>query len=196
MKKIGLTGGIGSGKSFIANVLIKMGYPVYNSDQEAKILTQSNPDIRKGLIERFGKQIFEGTTLNKKQLAEFIFNDESHRIFVNGLVHPVVRSDFNRWCLKQNTGLVFNEAAILFETGAYQNFDSNVLVMAPIQLRIDRVVRRDACTPLQAQERIEAQWSDEEKIKLASFCIHNDGSPLLVQIEQMIEFLSSINNQG
>lgn len=98
VKRFGLTGGIGSGKSYIAEILEKMGYPVYYSDERAKVLTDTHPEIRTGLISRFGDQIYSEGILNRKELAAHIFNSEPDRIFVNQLIHPVVRADFDRWC--------------------------------------------------------------------------------------------------
>ncbi len=193
MKRIGLTGGIGSGKSYIAGVLEKMGYPVYYSDEQAKVLTDTHPEIRAGLISRFGTGIYSEGILNRKELAAHIFNSEPDRIFVNQLIHPVVRADFDRWCAEQHTALVFNEAAILFETGAYQQFDATVLVIAPHELRMQRIMERDRCTVEQAEARMKSQWSDEQKIPLATVVITSNGElPLVSQIERAILTLFSL----
>ena len=194
MKRIGLTGGIGSGKSYIAGVLEKMGYPVYYSDEQAKVLTDTHPEIRAGLISRFGTSIYSEGILNRKELAAHIFNSESDRIFVNQLIHPVVRADFDRWCAEQHTALVFNEAAILFETGAYQQFDATVLVIAPLETRIERIMQRDRCTHEQAEARIQSQWSDEQKTPLANAIVSNNGhEAVLIQVEHLTETLK-LNN--
>ena len=193
MKRIGLTGGIGSGKSYIARVLEKMGYPVYYSDEQAKVLTDTHPEIRAGLISRFGTSIYSEETLNRKELAAHIFKSEPDRIFVNQLIHPVVRADFDRWCAEQHTALVFNEAAILFETGAYQQFDATVLVIAPHELRMQRIMERDRCTVEQAAARMKSQWSDEQKMPLATVVITSNGElPLVSQIERVILTLFSL----
>jgi dephospho-CoA kinase len=193
VKRIGLTGGIGSGKSYIAGVLEKMGYPVYYSDEQAKVLTDTHPEIRAGLISRFGTSIYSEETLNRKELAGHIFKSEPDRIFVNQLIHPVVRADFDRWCAEQHTALVFNEAAILFETGAYQQFDATVLVIAPHELRMQRIIERDRCTVEQAAARMKSQWSDEQKIPLATVVITSNGElPLVSQIERVILTLFSL----
>ncbi len=193
MKRIGLTGGIGSGKSYIARVLEKMGYPVYYSDEQAKVLTDTHPEIRAGLISRFGTSIYSEEILNRKELAAHIFKSEPDRIFVNQLIHPVVRADFDRWCAEQHTALVFNEAAILFETGAYQQFDATVLVIAPHELRMQRIMERDRCTVEQAEARMKSQWSDEQKIPLATVVITSNGElPLVSQIERVILTLFSL----
>ena len=196
MKRIGLTGGIGSGKSYIAGVLEKMGYPVYYSDEQAKVLTDTHPEIRAGLIYRFGTSIYSEGILNRKELAAHIFNSEPDRVFVNQLIHPVVRDDFDRWCAEQHTALVFNEAAILFETGAYQQFDATVLVIAPHELRIQRIMERDRCTVEQAEARMKSQWSDEQKIPLATALItNNEQGGVLTQLEELIVSLWP-NNQN
>ncbi len=194
MKRIGLTGGIGSGKSYIAGVLEKMGYPVYYSDQQAKVLTDTHPEIRAGLISRFGTNIYSEGILNRKELAAHIFNSEPDRNFVNQLIHPVVRADFDRWCAEQHTALVFNEAAILFETGAYQQFDATVLVIAPLETRIERIMQRDRCTVEQAEARMKSQWSDEQKTPLANAIVSNNGhEAVLIQVEHLTETLK-LNN--
>ncbi len=196
MKRIGLTGGIGSGKSYIAGVLEKMGYPVYYSDEQAKVLTDTHPEIRAGLISRFGTSIYSEETLNRKELAAHIFKSEPDRIFVNQLIHPVVRADFERWCAEQHTALVFNEAAILFETGAYKQFDATVLVVASHEIRIQRIMERDRCTVEQAEARMKSQWSDEQKIPLATALItNNEQGGVLTQLEELIVSLWP-NNQN
>lgn len=184
MKRIGLSGGIGSGKSYVAEILEKMGFSVYYSDARAKTLTDTHPHIKSELIKRFGTSIYEDGVLNRKALASLIFDSEEYRLFVNNLIHPIVRADFDAWCAQQHSSLVFNEAAILFETGAYRQFDATVLVIAPIDIRLQRIMKRDRCTHEQAEARINSQWSDEQKIPLATYSIRNDGvQPLLVQLE-------------
>jgi dephospho-CoA kinase len=190
MKRIGLSGGIGSGKSYVAEILEKMGFPVYYSDARAKVLTDTHPHIISELIKRFGTTIYEDGVLNRKALASIIFDSEENRLFVNNLIHPIVRADFDAWCAQQNSPLVFNEAAILFETGAYRQFHATVLVIAPFETRIQRMMQRDRCTHEQAEARINSQWSDEQKIPLATWCISNDGvQPLLVQLEGIVRSL-------
>ena len=190
MKRIGLSGGIGSGKSYVAEILEKMGFPVYYSDARAKVLTDTHPHIMSELIKRFGTSIYEDGVLNRKALASIIFDSEENRLFVNNLIHPIVRADFDAWCATQDSPLVFNEAAILFETGAYRQFDATVLVIAPFETRIQRMMQRDRCTREQAEARIQSQWSDEQKIPLATWCISNDGvQPLLQPLEGIVRSL-------
>lgn len=191
MKRIGITGGIGAGKSLVAEIIKAMGYPVYNSDERAKELTESNPKIKEGLIHLFGEEIYQNDTLNKFALAQAIFSDESLREKVNALIHPIVREDFNLWTLAQNNSLVFNESAILFETGSFKNFDAIILVYAPKELRIKRIMKRDNCSENEVLKRMNSQFSDEEKYQLTEFRVLNDGqTPLLVQVEKIILNLS------
>ena len=191
MKRIGITGGIGAGKSLVAEIIKAMGYPVYNSDERAKELTDSNPKIKEGLIHLFGEEIYQNGTLNKFALAQAIFSDESLREKVNALIHPIVREDFNLWALAQNNSLVFNESAILFETGSFKNFDAIILVYAPIELRIKRIMKRDNCSENEVLKRMNSQFSDEEKYQLTEFRVLNDEqTPLLVQVEKIILNLS------
>jgi dephospho-CoA kinase len=187
MKRIGITGGIGAGKSLVAEIIKAMGYPVYNSDERAKELTESNPKIKEGLIHLFGEEIYQNDTLNKFALAQAIFSDESLREKVNALIHPIVREDFNLWALAQNNSLVFNESAILFETGSFKNFDAIILVYAPKELRIKRIMKRDNCSENEVLKRMNSQFSDEEKYELTEFRVLNDEqTPLLKQVEQII----------
>ena len=187
MKRIGITGGIGAGKSLVAEIIKAMGYPVYNSDERAKELTDSNPKIKAGLIHLFGIEIYQNDKLNKFALAQAIFSDESLREKVNALIHPIVREDYNLWALAQNKSLVFNESAILFETGAFKNFDAIILVHAPTALRIKRIIKRDNCTEKEVIYRMNSQFSDEEKYQLTESRIVNDEqTPLLTQVEQII----------
>ncbi|MBM3185996.1 MAG: dephospho-CoA kinase [Bacteroidetes bacterium] len=193
MKRIGLTGGIGSGKSFIANILEHMGFPVYYSDSRSKELTKSNPTIRMGLISLFGEDVFIDGQLNTQLVSTKIFQNEEYRQKVNELIHPIVRKDFEDWAMNQNSNLVFNEAAILFETGAFKNFDATILVCAPLELKIQRVMKRENCSEEEVLARMRKQWSDEEKRKLADFVIENDEKqPIVSQIENALNRL--INN--
>jgi dephospho-CoA kinase len=187
MKRIGITGGIGAGKSLVAEIIKAMGYPVFNSDERAKELTEQDSKIKEGLIHLFGAEIYQNDKLNKFTLAQAIFSDDSLREKVNALIHPIVREDFNLWALAQNTELVFNESAILFETGADKNFDAIILVHAPKELRIKRIMKRDNCSENEVLKRMNSQFSDEEKFQYTELRIVNDEqTPLLTQVEQII----------
>jgi dephospho-CoA kinase len=188
MKRIGITGGIGSGKSFVANIIEKMGYPIYYSDVRSKELTNAHPVIRQGLIDLVGENVYFGGELDKKVLASAIFSNDEIRMKVNQLIHPIVRQDFEDWAKAQTSDLIFNEAAILFETGAYRNFDATILIYAPQELRLKRVLKRDIITKEEVIARMKNQMNDEEKLKMTPYSILNDGEiALLKQIEEVIE---------
>lgn len=190
MKKIGITGGIGSGKSVVGQILEAMHFPVYYSDQQSKILVDTDHVIREELIKLLGKEVYLDGKLNRPFLTQQLFSNDDLRLKINQIIHPKVREAFTIWVNKQSSNLVFNEAAILFETGAYQSMDYTILVTAPLELRIERVLKRDNIAINEIQERISKQWSDEEKIPLADFVIVNDeAKPLLKQVEAVINAL-------
>lgn len=173
MIKVGITGGIGSGKSIICDVLKTLGYPVYNSDNQAKWLMNNHPELKLQLIGLFGSELYLNDQLNKPFLAELIFKDSEIRKKVNELVHPIVRQDFKNWCLDQHTNLVFQESALLLETGNAQSFDSIILVVAPESTRIERVAMRDSKLLSEINNRIQSQLTDTEKQNKANFTIYN-----------------------
>jgi len=191
MLRIGLSGGIGSGKSTVAGILAKMGYPIFYSDQEAKRLYDENPVLQKQLVDLFGPAIYRDGQLNKAFLAQQLFSNAELKAQVTALVHPLVRKAFEVWAQQQVSDLVFNEAAILFETGAYKDFDATVLVTAPIETRIERVQKRDLISREAVLQRIANQWPDSKKINLTTYIITNDGQPLLQQIEDVISKLKT-----
>jgi dephospho-CoA kinase len=191
MLSIGLTGGIGSGKSLVAAVLEHMGYPVFYSDQEAKALYNEDGLLQKELIVLVGDALYVNGIFQKEVLSQALFNNPELKKEVEARVHPLVRKRFETWAHAQKSRLVFNEAAILFETGAHQQFDATVLVCAPLQLRIDRVKKRDGLEEAVIQQRIKAQWDDDKKRELASYIIENDGQPILAQIESLLQSLNT-----
>jgi dephospho-CoA kinase len=186
MLQIGLSGGIGSGKSTIAMVLEKMGYPVFYSDQEAKKLYAEHPVLQKHLLDLLGPEVYQDGQLNKQFLSEQLFSNPELKTQVSALVHPMVRSAFESWAQQQTSDLVFNEAAILFETGAYLLFDATILVMAPLETRIERVQKRDSLSREEVLKRVANQWTDAQKQALTPHQIINDGRPLLIQLELLI----------
>jgi dephospho-CoA kinase len=188
MKKIGLTGGIGAGKSIVARVFATMGFPVFYSDIAGKELLSQNESVKKKVIEIFGTSVYNNGELNRTYLAEKIFSDISLKQELNNIVHPAVRDYFSDWASKQNSPIVFNEAAILFETGSYKHFDFNILISAPKSIRFERVMKRDNLTKSDVEARMKAQWSDEKKRHLANFEIVNDDKQLLIpQIEKVLK---------
>lgn len=192
MKKIGLTGGIGSGKSIICDILKIMGYPIFNSDDEAKLLMVNNQEVIQQIKDVFGEEAYLRNSLNRPFLASKIFNDESLKAELNNIVHPAVRSSFDKWAKKQKANLVFNEAAILFETGAYKSFDYTVLVTAPESIRVNRVIARDNTTTEEVQQRMKNQWKDDFKRELASYVIINDNTTLVTP--QVIAMIKALEN--
>lgn len=188
-KVIGITGGIGSGKSIIGHILSTMGYPVYYSDQEAKWLMDNDPELRKELIAVFGEKAYINNELNRPFLAEKIFTSPELKEKINQIVHPRVRQRFKDFVVNANSPLVFNEAAILFETGGYKDFDATILVVADKETRIQRVMKRDKISREQVEARMNNQWTDEQKLKLASHVIYNNDGDLLVP--QIFDVLDS-----
>ena len=191
MVRIGLTGGIGCGKSYVARLLEKRGIPVYDSDSEAKRLSDSSVDIRNRLIALTGiGNLYADGMLNRKLLAEFLFASNDNARAVENIIHPVVKADFINWAANQTASISAIESAILFESGFTDVVDYIVVVDAPMELRIDRCVNRDSTTKERVLERIAAQMSQEEKCALADFVIFNDNvSDLEQQIDNMLKLL-------
>jgi dephospho-CoA kinase len=196
MLKVGLTGGIGSGKSTVAQIIEAMGYPVFYSDKEAKNILNTNLEIRNKLIAHFGTEIYTNSGIDTKRFSEIVFFEPKNLEIVNDIVHPEVRKYFKNWTEKQKDALVFNEAAILFETGSCNQFDKNILVVAPELVRIARVVERDSVTEDNVLRRMDNQWKDEVKISMADYVIINDNkTPILYQIERIIQDLLLIESE-
>lgn len=192
MLKLGITGGIGSGKSTVSQLLELLGIPVYYADIESKRLTATSLTIKEKLIDVFGSEIYSKGELNKPLLASLIFNDKEKLKTVNGIIHPEVIKDFINWAEQHNTyPIIAHEAAILFESGLNIYMDKTVLVYTPLDIRIDRVMKRDNISKEKVLERINNQMSDDDKIKLSDYVIYNDNSHSL--ISQTVELLSSLN---
>lgn len=190
-KVIGLTGGIGSGKTTIANYFAEMGVPVYIADDEAKKVMQS-ANIIKQIKTTFGDSIFENEILNRAKLAEIVFNDADQLAKLNAIVHPAVKKDFELWLSKnENYSYVVYEAAILFESGRYKECDVIITVTAPEEIRIERVVKRDNTTREQVLSRMKMQWNDEKRISLSNFVINN--SNLKIAKEEVVKILKILN---
>ena len=194
MIKIGITGGIGSGKSVVASLFTLRGVPVYLADEESKRLTNHSPHIREGLIQLFGPTIYIDENLNKPLLASHIFNDPDMRQRVNQIIHPEVKRDFLAWVERQTTPLCAIECAILFESGFNELVDHSLMVYAPLELRINRAIRRDKSTKEAIKRRMESQMPDEEKRDRSDFVIHNDDRKALIpQVDAFISDLLSLS---
>ncbi|MCG2461106.1 dephospho-CoA kinase [Flavobacteriaceae bacterium F89] len=173
MKIIGLTGGIGSGKTTVGRMFHDLGVPVYESDKEAKLLMQNSKEIKVGLEALFGNGAFNGEVLNRKFIADRVFADQNLLQKLNALVHPVVRDHFLSWQKDQRFAYVVQEAAIIFENGQCSNYDKIILVTAPREIRIKRVMQRDGSTRQEILDRMKNQWSEQKKRKLSDFVINN-----------------------
>lgn len=186
---VGITGGIGSGKSFICGIVQHLGYPVYFSDDRASYIRNHHPKVLEGIQNYFGPEFIDSQGIPiKEKLSERVFNHPEDLTFLNELIHPLVKEDFIQWHAQQHAKLCFKEAAILFETGGYKALDYNVLVTAPETLRISRVQQRDGHSREEIQRRISKQWSDEQKRELADFEILNDQkTPVLPQLDKILK---------
>ena len=173
MKIVGLTGGIGSGKTTVASMFNDLGIPVYIADEEAKKLMVSSKVIKRKLIGLFGENAYKKDQLNKPFIAEAIFNNKSLLEKMNAIVHPKVANHFKRWMQKQNAPYVIKEAAILFENGGYKQCDFMITVTASKELKIKRLLKRDDTTLEKIEAIMNNQWSDEEKVKCSHYVIVN-----------------------
>lgn len=182
MTKVGITGGIGSGKSIICEVFRKLGIPVFNADQQAKSIMHTDPKIIQEIKGFFGSSIYDDHGIKKAALASIIFNNNDALEKINSIVHPAVRESFLHWACKRESHFpyVIEEAAILFESGGYKDLDVNILVYATKELRIKRVMQRDQVDRAWVESRIRHQMEDEEKLNLADEVIFNDGSRMVI----------------
>lgn len=191
MIKFAITGGIGSGKSYVSSLLEERGIPIYNADFESKRLTVQDEGIRKELVALLGDDIYQGATLNKPLLASYLFANSDNAVKVNSIIHPRVKDDFRRWVESQkDVPLVGLESAILYESGFDDVVDQVVMVYAPEAVRLQRAMKRDNATEKQVRARMSAQMDDEEKRSKADFVLMNDGiMPLDVQLDDLVRFL-------
>jgi dephospho-CoA kinase len=178
--KLGVTGGIGSGKTSVCRVFNVLGIPVFSADAEARTIMESDEDIIGTINSIAGHNMYQNGALNRTQLADLIFSNEELLRKVNSTVHPVVLEYFNQWVKLQDTPYVIIEAAILFESGAFRLVDKILTVIAPIEERISRVIKRNNLTRNQVMNRIKNQTSDEEKIKLSHYVIDNSENAMII----------------
>lgn len=189
MMKIGITGGIGSGKSTVCRLFEQKGIPVYDSDAQAKRLMQEDGTLRGQITERFGADTYRDGVLDRAVLAEKVFSDPEALADLNALVHPVVMADFAAWSERRQAPYVVLESAILFEAGLEGAVDKTVAVLAPQSVRIERTCRRDQCDPESVRRRIAAQADDDMLAALADFTLVNlfeeDLEPAVVQLDRI-----------
>jgi len=190
MRKIGVTGGIGSGKTFVCIILEKLGYPVFYSDKEAKKLMNQNLNLIMKIKELLGNEAYLNGKINKSFIAQKIFETPTLRNELNAIVHPEVYLSFENWSKNQDSKLVFNESALLFETESYKRFDKTILITADISIKMDRIKKRDLLNEIEIKHRMNSQLSDEIKMKLADFVIENNEEKLL--IPQLIQCINEL----
>ena len=191
MKIIGLTGGIGSGKTTIAKMFEKLGVPVYYADDEAKKLMNSSDKIKEKLIDLFGENTYINDVLNKEFIASIIFNDKSKLNEINSIVHPEVEKHFKNWTENQTSKYVIQENAIIFENSSQNRFDYIITVTAPDDVKIQRVIKRDHTSSKKVLERMRNQLDDKFKIKNSFFVINNI---LLEDSEKEVKRIHAILN--
>ena len=190
MRIIGLTGGIGSGKTSILREFSKFGIPCYESDLAAKNILDQNHKLIKEIEVNFGKNLFLNNRLVRDKLADIVFNDKNKMLLLNKIFEPYLSKDFKSYVSKQNFPLIIKEAAVLFELGSYKSCDYVILVTAPEDLRIKRVMKRDGLNKTEVLARIKNQWNDENKIPLADFVINNiEWKKTLIQIKKLKKIL-------
>jgi dephospho-CoA kinase len=195
MLSIGISGGMGSGKTLVCTIFKILGISVYNSDLEAKRIMETNEQVKKEIINLLGEESYlNNLTLNRKFIAEKIFNHTELLSGINQIVHPAVREDAEIWSKKipQDNKYFLRESAILFETRIYKQLDYNILVIAPKEIRIQRIANRDKLSEVDIVIRMNQQWSDEQKIPLSNFVVINDGKTFL--IPQVLKIHQSLKN--
>ena len=200
MIKVGLTGGIGSGKTTVANYFIELGMPVYFADKEAKKLMNSSTKIKNKLINEFGENTYKNGELNRKYLANIVFHNKSKLSIINGIVHPAVAKHFAKWVKKQKTKYVIQENAILFENNTASNFDYIITVTAPVDVKIDRIIKRDSTTKEDVLSRMNNQWDDIKKIEMSDFVINNielsDTKKQIAKLHKKLSKIEKITNNS
>ena len=173
MKRVGLTGGIGSGKTTVSQMFATLGVPIYNSDTRAKVLMTTSEKLRNQIIELLGVEAYKEGELQRNYIAEKVFGSPELLQQLNALVHPAVKEDFIEWLLQQESPYVIQEAAILIENGSYGAFDKMILVTAPVEQRIARILQRDSSSREAILERMQHQWPDSKKSQFADYVIEN-----------------------
>jgi dephospho-CoA kinase len=196
MLRIGLTGGIGAGKSLVARLFALLGAPVYDADSSAKKLMVENASLRESIIAHFGAASYVDDRLNRSYLAERVFKNPQQLEVLNRLVHPVAIEEAKKWLAQQKAPYAIKEAALLFESGSAEGLDYVIGVTAPETLRIKRVMERDGLTVIQVKERIRRQLEETLKIKLCDFILNNDEQQLLIpQVVQLHEQLLAMSQK-
>ncbi|MGB0980196.1 MAG: dephospho-CoA kinase [Croceimicrobium sp.] len=194
---VGLTGGIGSGKTTAAQIFKSLGVPLFLADEESKKLIDGDAKLQASLVELMGSELLTDGKINRAYMASLIFSDAVLLQKVNALIHPAVGDAFKAWYHRQNFSYVIREAAILYESGSHQDCDAVIVVSAPEQLRLERVKARSGESEEQIRKRMSKQWPAEKKEALADYIIHNDGGEMLIpQVLKIHESLIHTANKG
>ncbi len=194
MMKLGITGGIGSGKSTVCKIFDSMGVPVYHADERAKVLVNTDEELQKAIIREFGSESFTHSTYNRQYMASIVFRDKHKLQVLNEIIHPLVEKDFAIWCQQQHYYYIVHEAAILFESGAYKQMDYTILIDAPLNYRIDRVVKRDKTSIEEVNLRLKNQWPADKISEMADWVIMNDGKTLILpQILEIHKYIVELD---
>ena len=190
MIKVGLTGGIGSGKTLVSEIFFRLGIPVFNADYEAKTILDTDKEVIQQITNNFGA-IYTENGINREELASIIFNDQVALKTINSIIHPKVREYFHSWAAKHiNAKYIIEEAAILFESNAHKELDVTINVHADELIRINRVIERDKTTVEAVKNRMKNQLGDDERIKLANYTIYNSGDKMV--LPQVLEIHNQI----
>ncbi|PCJ82117.1 MAG: dephospho-CoA kinase [Flavobacteriales bacterium] len=180
MLKVGITGGIGSGKSLVCKLFLQLGIPVFNADIEAAKIMMDDENVQQEILGEFGQEIQANGIIDRKKLAEIVFNDDEKLNQLNAIIHPAVREKFELWASGKHVSYVIKEAAILIESGSHKDADAVILITAPEELRIKRVLQREDISVDQIHARMKNQWPDEKKRVYADFVINNNETELLI----------------
>lgn len=190
MKIIGLTGGIGSGKTTVAGFFEELGVPIYIADNAGKSLMRTSTEVKNRILKLLGPEAYNGELPNTKYIASRVFASPEELNLLNAIIHPAVELDFKNWMEAQNSPYVIYEAAILFESGGYKKCDAVILVTAPYENRIARLKKRDGTSMQEIEARMQHQWSDSKKLELATFEIKNTNlSSTQEQVRNLHEIL-------
>lgn len=195
MLKVGITGNIGSGKTTVSKIFELLGVPVFYADNQAKNVMVQDAELIAGIKQAFGQEsYFEDATLNRKHIAGIVFNDDDELTKLNALVHPAVFRAFDNWVALQSAPYVLKEAALLFESNSYKMCDRTIMVAAPIELRMQRILQRDSITRAEAESRNAKQFSEEKKTALADDLITNNDTQLVIpQVLKLHELYLSLS---
>lgn len=191
---IGLTGGIGSGKTTVANLFKEIGIGVYSSDNRGKYLMHNSASLKNSIKKAFGSDSYINEKLNKNYIAAIVFNDKKKLSILNNLIHPRVKIDFEKWKNKQKGDFIIKESAILFESGAYKDCDITINIYSSKKNRIKRVIKRDATSEKQVIERINNQLTDKERSKKADITLENNGDLELLKenVKKIYQYILSL----